>query len=478
MKRLLYVLLPVVLLTCPALPVPAEEPALPPGLGGEGPSKTAPANEPALPAGLGGATAQAGEKTKTGPADWRDALPFQLMGFWEVRTGGRVRTDHYEDDTSIGETRLQLEGNKRFAGITATLVTDLIFDDVADHHTEVDLNEGNGFIDLRQANLAFTPVAFLDVKAGRQILTWGTGDLLFINDLFPKDWVSFFIGRDTEYLKAPSDAVKAALYTPAINVDVVYTPRFDADRYISGKRISYYNSGLDRRAGEDAVIRTDLPDDIAEDDEIALRVHRNIHGYELALYYYRGFWKSPAGQDMTTGRAIFPELEVTGASIRGLIAGGVANLEIGYKDSMDDRDGDDPLVQNSEWRLLAGYEKDLQQVARDFTVGIQYYLERMADYSDYKKTLPPGMPEKDENRHVFTLRLTKLLMQQNLTLSLFTYYSPSDQDGYLRPKAAYKLTDRWKIEAGGNIFTGDDRYTFFGQFEKNSNVYAMARYSF
>jgi hypothetical protein len=75
----------------------------------------------------------------------------------------------------------------------------------------------------------------MDVKLGRQILTWGTGDLIFINDLFPKDWISFFIGRDTDYLKAPSDAIKVSLFGEQANLDIVYTPQFDSDRFIEGR---------------------------------------------------------------------------------------------------------------------------------------------------------------------------------------------------------------------------------------------------
>jgi hypothetical protein len=32
--------------------------------------------------------------------------------------------------------------------------------------------------------------------------------------------------------------------------------------------------------------------------------------------------------------------------------------------------------------------------------------------------------------------------------------------------------------AGANIFAGKNNYTFFGQFEKNSNVYGAIRYSY
>ena len=56
--------------------------------------------------------------------------------------------------------------------------------------------------------------------------TWGTGDLVFLNDLFPKDFVSFFAGRDDEYLKAPGDALRITHYSKAVNIDFVWTPVF------------------------------------------------------------------------------------------------------------------------------------------------------------------------------------------------------------------------------------------------------------
>jgi hypothetical protein len=102
----------------------------------------------------------------------------------------------------------------------------------------------------------------------------------------------------------------------------------------------------------------------------------------------------------------------------------------------------------------------------------------MMDYAEYESSLPSGAAQKDEYRHVLTFRLTKLMMNQNLRLSLFTYYSPSDEDAYFRPKVHYKVSDRWAVEAGGNIFTGKDNHTFFGQFKDNTNAYAGSRYSF
>ena len=65
-----------------------------------------------------------------------------------------------------------------------------------------------------------------------------------------------------------------------------------------------------------------------------------------------------------------------------------------------------------------------------------------------------------------------------MTLSFFAYFSPSDEDTYLRPMIKYKVTDSWLLMTGGKIFVGEEDHTFFGQFEKNTNVYAAVRYTF
>jgi hypothetical protein len=314
----------------------------------------------------------------------------------------------------------------------------------------------------------------MDMKVGRQVLTWGTGDMLFINDLFPKDWQSFFIGRDVEYLKAPSDAAKISLFSDLANIDIVYTPQFDSDEFIRGERLSYWNSTMSSLAGENAVKHTNKPDRWFRDDEIAVRIYRNINNYELALYAYHGYWKSPGGQTPSASQVIFPDLDVYGTSIRGAVGKGIANLEFGYYQSKNDESGTDGNINNSQMRFLAGYT---QEIARDFTAGVQYYLEHMTDYSKHQDSSPSGL-DKDRNRHLTTLRLTKLLMNQNLTLSLFTYYSPSDRDVYMRPKINYKATDNLMLEAGANIFFGDYPDTFFGQFKNNTNIYTAVRYSF
>lgn len=396
-------------------------------------------------------------------------------GFLELRAGRRTGGDRWEDVGSLGEMRLQLElGGMTRQDLIWTVRADLVADALDDDRDRGagNLDRGHGLLDLREANVQFAPTAWMDVKAGRQILTWGTGELLFINDLFPKDWQSFFLGRDQEYLKAPSDAVLVSLFSEMANLDIAVTPVFDPDRFITGERISYWD-GV-RIVGEDGIVDTDIPNTPGRDAEIAVRLSRNLKGYDIALYAYDGFWKSPAGADPANGRATFPHLRVYGASVVGAVPGGIGNLEIGFYDSRDDRDGTDPWVRNSELRVLAGYRREL---AKELHGGVQYYLEHRLDHAGYAQAVPDTL-EADENRHVVTLSLTKQLRNQTVTLHSFAYWSPSDEDAYIRGSAAWQLSDNWQATVGANVFLGRERHTFFGQFEDNTNLFFALRRSF
>lgn len=404
-------------------------------------------------------------------SQWQDKLydsyGLEVNGFLEAIVGVRVKDDPLEKDLSIAETRLQLDINKAMDWGVLKLKGDLLADPVVDEYEP----------SLREANVSFSPLDFMDLKIGRQILTWGTGDLIFINDMFPKDWQSFFIGRNDEYLKAPSDAVKISLFYDKLTFDFVYNPIFNGSKYVTGERLSFFNPLTGGFTGRDSELLDEERSSI-DDAEFNVRLSTNLQGTELALYGYSGFWQSPEGFSLAVGRAYYPTLSVYGASARTTMLGGVANIEVGYYDSRANRDGNDPTNRNSEARLLAGFEREL---GHDFTGAVQYYLEWMQDYDSYEQALiamAPSMPRRDEYRHMLTLRLTKLAMQQNLTISFFTYYSPSDRDGYLRPKVNYRLSDDWQVEAGANLFWGEEDYTFWGRFQNNNNIFSSVRYSY
>jgi len=397
----------------------------------------------------------------------------EYNGYLESRFGVRLHDNTYSDQMTMSELRLQLKMQEETDDFTFTLVSDFIAQSL-NNTQSIDLRNGTGPIDLRQANIEVSPFEWIDMKMGRQIVTWGTGDLLFINDLFPKDWNAFIKGMNTEYLKAPTDSIKASLFFDELSLDIVYTPLFMPDRYVNGEDISFYDRSTSSFYGQDNVLQTDTPNKYFTDDEIALRLYRSIQSYEVALYYYNGFWKSPSGFSATSGEALFDTLSVYGASIRGVLASGIASAEIGYYDS-ENAAATDPLKRNSEFRWLVGYE---QEIASELTASVQYYEEIKNDYQDYKNALPSGSIIDDKTRQVVTLRLTKYFLKQDLKLSYFQFYSPSDNDIYTRLGVVYKFNDDLKSEFGVNIFDGDKAYTFYSQFEENSNAYVALKYTY
>jgi hypothetical protein len=294
----------------------------------------------------------------------------------------------------------------------------------------------------------------MDAKFGRQVLTWGTGDYLFINDLFPKDYESFFTGRGDEYLKKPSDAFKLSVYPSWGNIDFM-AARFTANTTATGDRLSFFDSFQGGIAGRNSDRHLIEPPLQASNNEYALRLYRHIGSYELALYSFSGFNKNPDSyKDETTRQMFYRRMDAYGASLRGPFWGGIGSAEFGYDNSLQDPDGNNRLIENSMVKFLSGYEKDL---GNDLKVGFQYFYEQRLDDDNYTENLLAGDFIFDESRHLLTQRLTRLYKNQTVTISLFNFYSPTDKDGYVRPLVSYDVTDQWKLAFGANLPWGGRR---------------------
>lgn len=337
-----------------------------------------------------------------------------------------------------------------------------VIHDALSGDAEVDLREG--YLDVR--------LPTVDLRLGRQIITWGVGDLIFITDVFPKDRTALISGLPLEYLKKGSDAANVTGHWAGTSLQLVLIPRFEADTLPeAGGRLSFHDpkATIETR-------RTDEPSPAVENVETGLRIFRNVGGWDLSLSAYRGFFHAPASE-IEPGRRLrlfFPPLNVYGASAQGTLIGGVVSLEAGYYDSRQDRSGRNPAVENSSLRLLAGYQRE---IVPDLTLSGQYHVQVLEDHADFLRTRTPGMPRRPLGRHVLTLRLTQLLLHQTLRLGLFLLGSPNEGDLYLNPEVKYNVTDALSGALGVNVF-GGPRRTEFGQLEGNSNIYLVVRYAF
>jgi len=305
-------------------------------------------------------------------------------------------------------------------------------------------------------------------RLGRQVITWGVGDLLFINDTFPKDQVSLFTGQPLEYFKLGSDALKLNAYPAPANLELVVAG-FRADNTPTSRRFV-----LADPLPAELPRRTEEPGDRAHELEVSGRVFGYYDSWELAGYASRTHYHSPAMR-VKAGEIVgtFPRLNTLGASFTGPALKGVLSLETGYYDSVQDREGRDPSVDNSQFRNLIGYSR---QVWDDTTVGVQLYGEWMRNYGAYRETLPAGFPAKDYLRKVATFRYTQLFAHQTVSFNVFAFVGLSEKDRYIIPSLRYAFSDNLWAEIGANVFGGKRNGTF-GSLQDNNNVYLTVRFA-
>jgi len=398
------------------------------------------------------------------------AEEFSLHGFLQTNYSVRVSDDNpqgaKQGNLILGEERAQLKGSfypqKSKIGI---FVKSDFYHDWVEEDWAFDFREG--YLDFMDDKWA--------LRVGRQIYTWGVGDLLFINDVFPKDWEAFYSGRQLEYLKIGVDSIKLDIYTDIVSLEAIVMPFFESDDLPSPGRFHFFDPYPTLTNRE-----VDQPDTTFENIEYAFRFYRDIGDFDVSAYFYKGFFRSPGMKadnfnSPATISHFYPELTVSGLSAQKNALGGIINTEYGYYDSLDDKDGKDPGIDNSQSRFLLGYQKAFPA---DFNVGVQYYAELMHQYSQYKDNLPSAFAKRKEIHQYITLRLTKLLKYQTLKFSLFTFYSPDEEDFLITPEVSYNFTDNLQAIIGANIFAGIDHNTALGQHAKNDNIYMTLRYSF
>lgn len=398
------------------------------------------------------------------PGDSRAEDELPLHGFLQGNYSANSRSSNPDGgDFKRAEERLELRLDAAREPLRLFLKGDASYDHI-DAKAKVELREG--YVDYVATKW--------DLRLGRQIVTWGIGDLAFVNDVFPKDYEAFFSGRPVEYMKKGVDGAKFSAYPDLASFELVVIPFFEPDTFPRDARFWIFDPmpGVKNR-------ETKEPPATLKNTEEALRIYRELRGFEAAVYLYRGFFRSPSmAPDNPSAPSrlslFYPGLNVYGASLQGRALDGVLSLEAGYYDSRQDRTGTDPYIPNSSTRLLAGFQR---QAWEDFTIGLQYYYERMSDYSGYLRNSPQGLPKARENRDLASIRLTQLLKHQTLKLSAYGAYGPADKDYLVMPEINYKFSDNVWASLGANVF-GGKHGTQFGSLDRDDNIYIQIRREF
>lgn len=387
-----------------------------------------------------------------------------LLGTASSRISGQPLNTGEKGNWLLAEERLQLEVSAESdAGDTALVAKiDALNDNVS----------GSNDIDVRELYGEYFADTF-ELRIGRQMLTWGVADRLFINDVFPKDWSAFFSGQPLEYMKLGSDMAKLFYFGNGWDLELALIPvaRFDvtpqADRYV------VYSP-----PGVTGVVE---PEKKLANGEVAARFHTKIGSTtDFALHAFKGFWHQP-DKGMAGSTIIYPRLNTYGFTVQDAVLGGVLSLEGGFYHSIDDANGTNPMIANSQYRYLVAYEHELMT---DVTLAVQWYGEIMKDHGKYlpaaQGAYAAGFGPKPQPRHrkIVTANLRALWMNQTLTTSLFVMGVGDGGGRMYNPDVKYAVTDEFSVNVGGHVFTSGPDSWMLGMMKHDDNAYVNVKWTF
>jgi len=382
----------------------------------------------------------------------------EVHGFIQTNNSLRpFRSSNYAARLLKAEQRGQVELIRKGAQWEANAKADFIYQAI----------EQDARMDLREGYTTYYG-KHLDLRIGRQIITWGVGDLVFLTDVFPKDWAGFLTGAPMEYLKKGSTALRANYESRGLSVETIFIPQFERDVFPTGRPLSYFDPFP--QATRRFLNASQYP-------EYGLRVSKDIRGFSSSLYLFQGrdpfpiVHFDPASAAATTR---YGRLRMGGFSTQGNIKAGLLSGELAYYKT-EDTAGTNPAINNPSVKTLIGLERTLKG---NETLGFQFTQDWMLRYNAYRRSLPAGFPARNRVLNAFTIRWRNSLQNDTFKPTVFALYNFDDRDGFFLAEGQKEIRPgAWYI-IGIHLFGGRYRHTMFGQFQDNDNLYFTVRYAF
>lgn len=359
-----------------------------------------------------------------------DSLRVSVKGF--VDTYHAVRTEQPNDWMS-SRTRVRgevtIEKGHTGAYVSANLIHNAI------------LKDRSGF-QLREA-YAYYSDDHWDVRAGRQIITWGVADALRLTDIIsPMDYTEF-LAQDYDDIRIPVGALRLRYSREKWSFEAVAIP-------VS----SFFEMPTDDKnpwsVGQLPI--GDMPSRRVYNMEYGGRLSFFLSGIDFSLSALHTWNKMPVFCD---GIGQYRRMTMLGADCSIPLSKFVVRAELAeYLDEQQ------TFGSAASTNALLGID---WYAGNDWTVSAQYAHKYIAS---------------GDNRHsgLATFRISKELLHNTLALQSFAYVDVTNGGVYNRLSADYALNDQLHATLGYDFFQAD-RGTF-AVYDKNSEVFVKLKYNF
>ncbi len=358
------------------------------------------------------------------PLPAQDGLDVSVKGF--VDTYHAVRTQSTGDWMSSrsrvrGEFQLEKDGGGAF--VSANLVYNALLKDLS------------GF-QLREA-YAYWGNSQWDIRAGRQIISWGVADGLRVTDLIsPMDYTEF-LAQDYDDIRIPVGALRVRFLRDSWSLEAVAVPVAEFFKLPTDPANPWSVGMLPPEV---------RPDPVLKNAEYGARFCCFLGGVDFSLMALRTWTK-------------MPELQVDHIGYHRLtVIGGDVSIPFGkfvFRGELADNIRDGGIHQGN---ALAGL---------DWYPGSDWNVSAQFNHTWQKEGTPNSLA---------TLRVSKALFNNALTLSTFAYADVRDDGVFNRFSADCGLTDQIHAFLGYDYFYADGG--MFLLYKNNSEIWVKLRYSF
>ena len=362
-----------------------------------------------------------------------DSLRIGVKGF--VDTYHAVRTEQPNDWMS-SRTRVRgevtLEKGHTGAFVSANLVHNAI------------LKDRSGF-QLREA-YAYYSDSHWDVRAGRQIITWGVADGLRLTDIIsPMDYTEF-LAQDYDDIRIPVGGLRLRYSREKWSAEVVAVP-------VS----SFFELPTDAENpwSVGPIPIGDEPSHRLCNMEYGGRLSFFLSGIDFSLSALHTWNKQPV---LCDGVGQYRRMTMLGADCSVPLGRFVLRGE--FAEYFNELQPSTLNVQCSTSNALLGID---WYAGNDWSLSAQYAHKYVAS-GDHRNT---GLA---------TFRISKDLLRNTLALQSFAYIDVTNGGVYNRLSADYAINDQLHATLGYDFFHAD-RGTFT-IYDKNSEVFVKLKYSF
>ena len=385
-----------------------------------------------------------------------DELSLQLNGFVDSYHALQLQSPH-QIMSSRTRARLELHANYGEASLFSSV--NLAYNGIIKDQTGAFLREA--YFDYAGR--------FLEVKAGRQIITWGVADGLRITDLIsPMDYTEF-MANDYDDIRVPVNAINLKYPGESFSAEVVFVPVPEYFVLPTSDDNPWQMTALNG-------MQMDLsgtPAKRIKNSEIGGRLRFFLENLDFSLTALHTYNKSPVTiasynpqQQKAVIKGIYEPLNVIGGDvsipageivIRGEVAAYFGE-PIALKNSMDYR-------YRSSFNALLGID---WYAGDNWTVMAQYMHKVIMDYREVLGT--------EQNTSMITARISKEVLNNTLKLSVYGMFDVDNVGFYVRPAADYLLSDQITLSLGAD-WLGGKRGTF-KTYKKNTQIWVKGKYFF